>query len=96
MRFISTRDLRNTPGKIRRLLAREDLVLTASGKPVAYLIGVNESELEEVAGFVRQARAQAAVWRMRRAAAETGASAMSAEQVETAIGRAREQRARPR
>lgn len=87
MRFITTRDLRNTPGKIRRLLAREDLVLTASGKPVAYLIGVDEGELEEVSRLVRQARAQAAVSRMRRAAEEKGASVMSAQEVEAAIGR---------
>lgn len=96
MRFITTRDLRNTPGKVRRLLAKDDLVLTAGGKPVAYLIGLDEDELEEVRVLVRRARAQAAVSRMRSAAAERGVSEMSPEEVDAAIRRARKDRARRR
>lgn len=96
MRFITTRDLRNTPGKIRRLLAEGDVVLTASGKPVAYLLGVDEAELEEVAGLVRRTRAQAAVSRMRRAATEKGASGISAAAVEGVIRRTRRERSRRR
>lgn len=96
MRFITTRDLRNTPGKVRRLLAEDDLVLTAGGKPVAYLIGLDEEELDEVRALVRRARAQAAVSRMRGAAVEKGTSEMSPEEVDAAIRRARRERARGR
>lgn len=61
MRRISTRDLRNTPGKVRELLEEEDLLLTASGEPVAYMIGMGDENPEEMADMVRRARAQRAL-----------------------------------
>ena len=65
MKFLSTRDLRNRPGLVRELTKKEDLVLTANGKPIAILLGVEEDDLEETARVVRQARAQRALSRMR-------------------------------
>jgi len=94
MRRISTRDLRNTPGKVRELLREEDLVLTASGEPVAYLIGMEDEDPDEVAAMVRQARAQRAVSRMRRQAAERGLDRLSPDEIREEIRRAREERAR--
>ena len=38
MKFLSTRDLRNRPGIVRELAKKDDLVLTANGKPVAILL----------------------------------------------------------
>ena len=72
MKFLSTRDLRNRPGFVRELAKKEDLVLTASGKPIALLLGVEEDELEETARAIRQVRAQRALSRMRRDAARRG------------------------
>lgn len=96
MRFVTIRDLRNTPGKVRKLLAEDDVVLTANGKPVAYLIGVEDEDLEEVSAMLRRARAQRAAYRMRRAAAEKGLDRISPEEIEEAIRNARDERARPR
>lgn len=93
MRRISTRDLRNTPGKVRELLGEEDLLLTASGEPVAYMIGMEGEDPEEVAAMVRQASAQRAVSRMRRQAAGRGLEELSPEEIEEEIRRARERRA---
>ena len=72
MKFLSTRDLRNRPGYVRDLARGDDLVLTANGKPIAMLLGVNEDELEETAQAIRQARAQLAVARMRKQAERRG------------------------
>lgn len=72
MKFLSTRELRNRPGSVRELAQKEDLVLTANGKPIAMLLGVQEGELEETAQVIRQARAQRALSRMRRQAARRG------------------------
>jgi len=58
MKFVSTRELRNRPGYVRDLAQKDDLVLTANGKPIALLLGVEEDELEETARVVRQAKAQ--------------------------------------
>lgn len=66
MKFLSTRELRNRPGYVRKLVQKEDLVLTANGKPVALMLGTNEDDLEETALAVRQARALRAVARMRK------------------------------
>lgn len=93
MRRISTRDLRNTPGKVRELLEEEDLLLTASGEPVAYMVGIGDEDPEEVADMVRQARAQRAVSRMRRRAAERGLDRLSPEEIREEIRRARDERA---
>jgi antitoxin (DNA-binding transcriptional repressor) of toxin-antitoxin stability system len=72
MKFVSTRELRNRPGFVRELAQKEDLVLTANGKPIAMLLGIEEGELEETARVIRQARAQRALSRMRRQAARRG------------------------
>lgn len=71
MKFLSTRDLRNRPGYVRELARQDDLVLTANGKPIAMLLGVEEDQLEETARAIRQARAQLALSRMRRQASGT-------------------------
>lgn len=93
MRLISTRDLRNTPGKVRELLEEEDLVLTSGSTPIAYLTGIGEDDrIEEVAAAFREARARLAVSRMRREAAEKGLDELSAEEIETEIREARNER----
>ena len=67
MKFLSTRDLRNQPGYVRDLAAqKDDVVLTANGKPVAILVGVDGDDFEETARAIRQAKAHRALSRMRR------------------------------
>lgn len=93
MRVISTRDLRNTPGKVREMLEDEDLVLTSGSTPIAYLTGIGEGErIEEVAAAIRKARAQLAVHRMRRDAAEEGLDQLTPEEIEEEIRAVREDR----
>lgn len=92
MRRISTRDLRNTPGKVRELLEEEDLLLTASGEPVAYMIGMGGEDPEEMADMVRRARAQRSVSRMRRRAAERGLDRLPPEEIEEEIRSVRDRR----
>ena len=68
MKFVSTRELRNRPGYVRDLIQKDDLVLTANGKPIAILLGVEEGELEETARAIRQSKAQLALSRLRKEA----------------------------
>ena len=77
MTFLSTRDLRNRPGFVRAQAAKDDLVLTANGKPVAILVGVDDDGFEETARAIRQAKAQRALSRMRRKAAEQALDRLS-------------------
>ena len=92
MKFLSTRELRNRPGFVRELAKKEDLVLTANGKPIAMLLGVKEDDLEETARVIRQARAQRALSRMRRQSARRSLTKMSPSVIEAEIRAVRSKR----
>ena len=92
MKFLSTRELRNRPGYVRTLVQKDDLVLTANGKPIAILWGVQEDELEEAAQAIRQAKAQLALSRLRKQAARRGTDRMSASAIEAEIRAVRSRR----
>jgi antitoxin (DNA-binding transcriptional repressor) of toxin-antitoxin stability system len=72
VKFVSTRVLRNRPGEVQSLVREDDVVLTANGKPIAILIGVDEDQLDQTAEAVRQVRARLALSRLRRHAAARG------------------------
>jgi antitoxin (DNA-binding transcriptional repressor) of toxin-antitoxin stability system len=92
MRFVSTRELRNRPGFVRELAQKEDLVLTANGKPIAILLGVEEDELEETARAIRQAKAQCALSRMRRQASRRSLDRLVPADIEAEIRAVRSKR----
>lgn len=93
MRFLTVRDLRSRAREIWQILREgEDAVLTHNGSPVALLIGVQEDELEETLRWVRQARAQAAVTRMRERARNRGLHRLGDQDVEAEIRAARRER----
>jgi antitoxin (DNA-binding transcriptional repressor) of toxin-antitoxin stability system len=92
MKFLSTRELRNRPGYVRELARKEDLVLTANGKPIAMLLGIEEGELEETARVIRQARAQRALSRMRRQASRRGLNKMPPSAIEAEVRAVRSKR----
>lgn len=89
MKFVTTRDLRNRPGYVRELVQKEELVLTADGKPVAILLGVEGEDLEEAALILRQAKAQRALSRMRQQAAQRGVAEAKPGAIEAEIRTAR-------
>ena len=92
MKFVSTRDLRNRPGLVRELAREDDIVLTANGKPIALLLGVEDDDLEETAQAIRQTRAQRALSRMRSQAERQGLSHMSPSQINAEIRAVRSKR----
>ena len=92
VKFLTTRDLRNRPGYVRELARKDDLVLTANGKPVAILVGVEGDEFEETARAIRQAKAQRALSRMRRQAAKRGLDRLSPSAIDAEIRAVRSRR----
>ena len=94
MKFLSTRDLRNRPGMIKELVKDDDLVLTANGKPLAFIVGIPEGGLDRTAAALRRARAQLAVSAMRRAADDVGRNSLTAAQIDTEIRATRTTRRR--
>ncbi len=94
MKFVSSREMRVNPGPVFQAAEEgEEVVITSRGKPVALLLGISGEDLEETVRLVRRARAQAAVSRMRKAAAREGSEGMSREEIEEEINAARSERA---
>ena len=95
MKFVSVRDLRNTPSEVWDALEEGgDLVLTANGRPKALVVRVDEDDLDSTVIALRRARAQVAVSRMRTSARRTGADRLSEKDIETEIRGARKARQR--
>ncbi len=94
MKFVSSREIRVNPRPVFEAAEEGDeVVITSRGKPVALLLGISGEDLEETVRLVRRARAQAAVSRMRKAAAREGSDSMSREEIEEEISAARSKRA---
>ncbi|HEV8238915.1 MAG TPA: type II toxin-antitoxin system Phd/YefM family antitoxin [Thermoanaerobaculia bacterium] len=92
MKFVTIRELRNRPGRVWDDLRDDDLVLTANGKPVGILVGVEEEGLEDALASLRRARAMQATSRLRRQAAKSGARDLPPRQVAAEIRAVRRQR----
>lgn len=92
MRFVSVRELRNRPGKLWASLSQADVVLTANGKPMGVLVGVDEARLDETVDAIRRAKATMAVSRMRKRAAEAGTSRLTMTEINREIREARRKR----
>ena len=92
MKYVSIRELRNRPGRVWSVLSKDDVVLTANGKPMGVLLGVDETRLDDTVAAIRRARAILAVSRMRRRAAETGKDRMSMAEINREIAAVRRRR----
>ncbi|HEX5726334.1 MAG TPA: type II toxin-antitoxin system prevent-host-death family antitoxin [Longimicrobiaceae bacterium] len=95
MKFISIRDLRNQSGLIQRVVEEEPVTLTSNGRPFALVVGLDESEdPAELERLIRQARAQAAVSRIRRRAIGAGLDRLSPAEIDAEIAAVRAERKR--
>ncbi|MBI4703665.1 MAG: type II toxin-antitoxin system Phd/YefM family antitoxin [Deltaproteobacteria bacterium] len=92
MRFITVRELRNTPAEVWSALAAEDLVLTSNGRPRALMVRIEDDDLERALHTLRRARAQAALSRIREHAVITGAARLGPAEIEAEIKAARRAR----
>jgi prevent-host-death family protein len=90
---VTIRDLRLKPGEVwDKLRQQREIILTSNGRPVAVIAGVGENDVEETLAALRQARAQAAVSRLRRTAAMRGTNKLSAAEIEAEIAQVRRER----
>jgi antitoxin (DNA-binding transcriptional repressor) of toxin-antitoxin stability system len=92
MKFVSVRELRNRPGRVWSTLSRGDVVLTANGKPMGVLIGVDEGRLGDTVEAIRRAKAILAVSQMRLKAAQTGTDRLSLADINREIRAVRRRR----
>jgi hypothetical protein len=97
MKTLSIRDLRNRPGEIRRLLAREgQFLLQSNGRPVALLFGVDEDNLDETVSVLRRARALRALESAQRRSKASGRDRIPLSEINRIVTSVRRGAGRPR
>ena len=88
MEFYSARDLRNNTKSIWKELSEDkDVVITNNGKPYALMVGIPEGRFDETMRAIRQAKAIAAMGRIREKAERNGF--LSDEEIDDVISEAR-------
>lgn len=88
MEFFSARELRNNTKSIWKELSEDnDVVITNNGKPYALMVGIPEGRFDETIRAIRQAKAIAAMDRMRKKAEKNGF--MSDKEIDDVISEAR-------
>ena len=95
MKYVATRELRNRPGAFQELVDDGDVVLTSSGKPFALVISVDGDSVEETVRLVTRVRAEQALSRLRKGAAEHGLDRLTEGEIDAevhAVRRARSPR----
>jgi PHD/YefM family antitoxin component YafN of YafNO toxin-antitoxin module len=91
MKFITMRELRNQTTQVIEELDDETGVVTSNGKPVGILLRVRD-DFEETIAVLRQARAAAAVSRLRQAARDSGRARLTEEVIAREVRAARKGR----
>ena len=90
MKFVTVRDLRLTPGKVWELAKQERrIVLTANGRPMAILTGVDENSLEEDLDAIERAQALVALDRIHQDSLEKGNDRISEREIDIEINSVR-------
>ena len=93
MRFVSVRDLRGRSAEVWRDLPGErEMVITSNGRPIAILVAVDETDLEESLEAVRRARAVEAVASLQRRSAQSGTNEISMDEIDEEIKTVRRKR----
>ena len=89
MEFYSVDELRSTAESILEGLSKDnDVIITNNGKPYAVMMGIPEGRFDETIRALRQAKALAALERMR--SQSPTEDFKPDDEIEKAIGKARE------
>ena len=95
LRYLTLRELLNTPGVLwRRLRGGGTVAITSEGRPQALVIGLEGEDLPETLRLLDRLRAQRAVTRLREGAAVSGAAQLDEKDVEREIAAVRRARRR--
>lgn len=92
MRFVTVRDFRVNPAKLWRQVEADDLVVTSNGRPIALLSPLDPERVDETLTLLDRLRAQMAVSRLRKAASDGSAKALTDDDIDAEITAARRDR----
>ncbi len=91
MNFVGIRELSNNTKSVMSMLADNRVVVTEHGKPVALLIGINESNFENILNSLETMEAMSALRSLQKQAQERFPDGMSEEEIEAEIDAARKE-----
>lgn len=92
--FMSMRELRSSTSQIKEMLTEDGkIIVTNNGKPMALMLKIDESTMEDTLLALRQAQMARAVSGMRLSAASSGADGMSMDEIDNEIAQSRSERA---
>ena len=95
MKFISVRDLRSKSAQVWKQLPQErEMIITSNGRPIAIIVAISDSDLEESLSAFRQVRAVEAVASLQRRSVEAGNDKMTMDEIDAEIKAVRRKRAR--
>ena len=93
VKFVSYRDLRNTPSAVWEALEESEAVaIVSNGEPRALMLEIEGGDLDAAMQLVRRVRAQMALSRLRAEAAHRGAARLTEGDIEAEITAARAER----
>jgi hypothetical protein len=93
VKFVSYRDLRNTPSAVWEALGESEAVaIVSNGEPRALMLEIEGGDVDAAMQLVRRVRAQMALSRLRADAAQRGADRLTEDDVEAEIAAARAER----
>ncbi len=94
MKTVTIRDFRTRPRQVQEALRQQrEAILTANGRPVAVMVPVDASSVDETLEMLRRARGLEALRRVQEASRERGLDQLSSKEIDSAIARARRSRA---
>ena len=90
MRFLSMRELRTSTGEIKEILTGDGkIVVTAGGKPAAFMVAIDEESFEQTLEDWRQVRGLRAFRELQSQARESGLSNMTLDEINAEISASR-------
>ena len=93
MKFVSVRELRLKPGDVWKLAKEEkDVIITANGRPVAILTGIDEDRVEEELDAIQRGRALRALGSIQRDSVIKGTNRISGEEINREIDAVRKEK----
>ncbi|MEE4359564.1 MAG: type II toxin-antitoxin system Phd/YefM family antitoxin [Desulfococcaceae bacterium] len=86
MKFMSTKDLGVSPENIwQTAKQKQDIIITADGRPIAILTGVDENTFEQELEAIKRARALRALDMIHKESVQKGTYSISEEDIQAEI-----------
>ena len=93
VKFVSYRDLRNTPSAVWEALEESEAVaIVSNGEPRALMLEIEGGDVDAAMQLVRRVRAQMALSRLRAEAARRGADRLTEDEIAAEIAASRAER----